>query len=162
MFDYDVMTEEEAMKERFQLLDDGEYDAVIDTISERLSSTGNNMIEVNLSVYDKNGKPHPIRDFWVFTPKMMWKIIHGCKSAGLSVEYENKTFNPVMLSGKCVRVLISTQTGKMIPNEKLNGKPQGSVYPDKNSVDDYIACMTNVTKASQPVDDGFGDKDVPF
>jgi len=62
MFDYEPMSEQDAMKARFQLLEDGEYEAVIEKAEARLSSTGNNMIEVHLNVYDATGKPNPIRD----------------------------------------------------------------------------------------------------
>ncbi len=57
MFDYEPMSEQDALKARFQLLNDGEYDAVIDKAEARVSSGGNNMIEVHLTIFDETGKP---------------------------------------------------------------------------------------------------------
>lgn len=160
MFDYEPMSEQEALKARFHLMRDGEYDAVIDKAEAKPSNAGNNMIKVELSVYDETGKPNPVTDYWVFTPNMMWKAIHGTDSAGLSKEYEEKKFNPDMLCGRNVRVIIGTQVGNKIPLDKLNGKPPGSRYPDKNVVEDYVK---NDGKKStiKPVDD-FKDDDFLF
>ena len=160
MFDYEPMSEQDAMKARFQLLEDGEYEAVIEKAEARLSSTGNNMIEVHLNVYDATGKPNPIRDYWVFTPNMMWKAIHGSDSAGLAKEYEERKFHPDMLPGRNVRVILGLQRGNEIPADKLNGKPPGSRYPDKNVVQDYVK-KADQKAVSKPVDN-FQDDLIPF
>ena len=137
-FDYQPLTEQEAMRERYKLMDDGFYNATINTVIEKMSSTNNPMAEVLMSVYDKNGEIHSLRDFLVYTTKMMWKTKHAADSAGLSKEYTEKQFRPKMLEGKNVKVSVQTQTGKEIPEEKLKGKPPGSVYPDRNVISDYV------------------------
>lgn len=161
MFNYEPMSEQQAQQERFQLMKDGEYGAVIDKADARMSPAGNNMIDLTLSVYDENGKPHPVRDFLVFTPGMMWKIIHCADSAGLTKEYEEKKLCPEILVGRNVKVMIVTQMGNEIPSDKLNGKPMGARYPDKNVVEDYIKGASSI---AQPVakTDGFPDDDIPF
>jgi hypothetical protein len=164
MFDYEVMTEQEAMKERFQLMKDGEYDAVVDKAEARISqNSGNPMMELNLSVFDNAGKAHPVRDFLVFTKNMMWKAIHCADSAGLQKEYDEKKFCPELIQGQRVRVMISTQEGGVIPQDKLKGKPQGSRYPDKNVVDDYVKKDNQkpLSKAVNADDDIFNDS-IPF
>lgn len=159
MFSYDVMTEEQAMRERFQLLSDGTYDGVIRKVTHRLSSIGNDMFELSLDIYNPQGGTNLVRDFWVFTKGMMWKTIHGCKSAGCLKEYEDKKLTPDLLVDRNVRVVIKTQEGNLIPDDKLKGKPPGSKYPDKNVVEDYVD--VSVMNAPPTNDDAFNDE-IPF
>lgn len=164
MFDYEVMTEQDAMKERYQLMADGEYDAVVDKAEAKISAnSGNPMMEIHLSVYDENGKSHDVRDFLVFTKNMMWKAIHCADSAGLLKEYEEKKFSPELIQYRRVRVKIITQQGSEIPCDKLKGKQPGSRYPDKNSVDDYVKKEDQKPLATMSIaeDDIFNDS-VPF
>lgn len=160
MFSYDVMTEEEAMRERFQLLEDGEYNAVITRAEARISTnSGNPMIEVDLDVYDKNGRSHIVRDFLVFTRSMTWKVIHCTNAIGLQKEFESKQLKPEMLLNKNVRVMVSVQTGGLIPTDKLKGKPEGSKYPDKNVIQDYVGqTELSLVEKEEPV----FDDSVPF
>ena len=137
-FDYDPMTEEEVQKARFQLLDEGEYDAVVDAATHEVSSKGNQMIKLSLSVFDPNGVIVPVYDYLVFTKQMMWKVKHFCDSAGLEKEYMDKKFDALIADRQNVRVKLIVQDGSLIPADKLNGKPQGSRYPTKNAVEDYL------------------------
>ena len=163
MFDYEPMSEHDALNARFQLMKDGEYDAVIDKAEARMSSGGNNMIAIELSVYDSLGKPNAVRDFLVFTSNMMWKAIHCADSAGLAKEYEEKKFSPDILPGRNVRVIIATQLGNEIPSDKLNGKPPGARYPNKNVVEDYVKKSDHKGMASQSGVEPFQDcSDIPF
>ncbi len=139
MFHYEVLTEQEAMQERFQLLKEGEYDAVITASSDTKSAnSGNSMMDMTVSVYDAQGKTHDIRDFLVFTKAMMWKIVHFSDSAGLLPEYEQGKLCSQVAIDKRVRVKVLIEEGNEIPQDKLKGKPLGSKYPDKNKIDDYV------------------------
>lgn len=148
-FSYDVMTEEQAQQERFSLLPEGEYDASIERYEGKMSSGGNRMVVFGLHVYDASGKAHEINDYIAFTPKMTWKLRHHCVSAGLEKEFEGKTWRPRMSVGKTVRVKIIVQSGQEIPHDKLKGKAPGAKYPDRNSVDDYLA-PSNIKSAGTP------------
>jgi hypothetical protein len=160
MFDYEVLSLDQAMSERFQLLPDGDYQAVIESSVDKMSQSGNPMMDMNLSVYDMNGKPHPVRDFLVFTKGMMWKVIHCANSAGILKEYEEKKFCSETVVGKSVQVRIVTEKGGEIPEDKLKGKAPGARYPDKNKVEDYLF-GEGVVKAAVEKDD-FHDDDIPF
>ncbi len=164
MLMYDVMTEQEALQERYQLLKDGEYDAVIVTSQDKISAnSGNPMMDMTLYVYDENGREHSVRDFLVFTKSMMWKIIHCADSAGLLQEYEQRKFCSNLIEGKQVRVKIITENGGEIPQDKLNGKPLGSRYPDKNKVFDYVKRNKNKEVNLKTEDEPFvDDVDIPF
>lgn len=162
LFDYEVMTEEEALKERFQLMADGEYDAVIEKVEYKVSAnSGNHMFEMSLAVYDTQGKPHQVKDWLVFSKGMMWKTIHCADSAGLEKEYIEKKFSPEVLQGSGVRVRVATETGGVIPVDRLKGKPEGSRYSDKNKIEDYVkkADQKPLPKTADFQDDSL---DIPF
>ena len=163
MFDYDPMSAADAEKERYSLLNDGEYHATIKKVEPKMSSSSNHMFVLELDVYDDQGRAQQIKDYLVFTPKMTWKIIHCCESAGVLKEYEEKKLSPELLTNMNVRVKVTTQEGNAIPPDKLNGKPLGSCYPTKNVIDDYV--LRGDSAPAKPVaktaSDEF-DSDVPF
>jgi hypothetical protein len=157
---YRALNEEDVMKARFNLLDDGEYDAVVKMASRRMSQAGNVMADMVLSVFDENGHPHDVRDFLVFTQAMLWKIKHFCDSSGQEQLYKDDKFTPEDAAMQHVRIRLGRQIGNEIPEDKLNGKPYGSRYPDKNVVEDYIAGK-NATPPAAKKDD-FHDDLIPF
>lgn len=139
MFDYDPMTKEAATAERYSILPDGVYSAKILSCLERTSNTGNPMFELNLEVYELGkSRKSTIKDFLLFTTKMMWKTINCCEACGLMDAYLNKTLEPRMLEGKRIMVDVRQQEGQLIPLDKLNGKEYGSKYPVKNVINDYV------------------------
>ena len=162
MFVYDVMSEQEAIEERFNLLKEGEYDAVITVSHDKVSAnSGNPMMDITLQVFDENGKARDVRDFLVFTKTMMWKVIHFADSAGLLTQYEQGKLCSEVAIGNRVRVKIGIEEGGEIPQDKLKGKPAGSKYPDKNKVEDYIKKEDQKPLPLKEVDDPFGDYDMP-
>lgn len=135
---YRPLNEEEALKARFNLLDDGEYDAIVKIATRKISNSGNVMGELVVSVFDTNGEAHSIVDYLVFTSKMLWKTLHFCKSAGQEDIYNSGEFTPELAEGQRVRVVVGKKQGNEIPPDKLNGKPLGTRYPEKNVVQDYV------------------------
>lgn len=159
-WDYEVLNEDQAMAQRFQLLPDGEYDAYVESFEPKISSSGNQYVNLLLNIFDNNGKPHPVFDIQMTLPSMVWKMRHFCYSAGLEESFEAKKYHPSMSVGKKVRVFLRTKKGDEIPFNKLNGKPVGSKYPDKNVIDDYL-----VGNKIVPIDtkkEDFFDDPVPF
>lgn len=162
MIQYEAISEQEAMQERFQLMKEGEYDAVITASTDAISAnSGNSMMDMTVSVYDENGKSHDVRDFLVFTKPMMWKIVHFADSAGILKEYEEGKLCSEVAIGKRVRVKITVEEGGEISQDKLKGKPLGSKYPDKNKVEDYIK-KEDQKPLEDKQEDPFQDDDVPF
>lgn len=164
MFDYEIYSESEAMNARYQILNEGEYDAVITSSSDTQSKTGNGMMDITVSVFDEHGKAHDVRDFLVFTKQMMWKIVHFSDSAGVLKEYEEGKLCSELIVGKRVKVRIIIEEGSEIPQDKLKGKPLGSKYPAKNKVDDYVKKgeqgVSSVQNPNTPPP--FADDDIPF
>src|SRR5882672_10207333 len=124
-FSYEVLTEQEAMAERFQLMKDGIYEGVVTSSLDTKSASGNPMMDILVTVYDDNGKAHEIRDFLVFTKNMMWKVVHFSDSAGITEDYLKGTLWSKIAVDKRVVVEIKVEDGKEIPEGKLNGKPIG-------------------------------------
>lgn len=162
MFVYEVMSEQEAIEERFNLLKEGEYDAVITASHDKQSSSGNPMMDITLQVFDSEGKSRDVRDFLVFTKTMMWKVIHFADSAGLIKQYEEGKLCSEVAIGQRVRVKINIEEGGEIPQDKLKGKPSGSKYPDKNKVDDYVKKEDQKPLHQKSEDDPFQDDDIAF
>ena len=175
-FNYTIMDEQEAMQERFQLLPKGEYDAVVQKSEDKVSAnSGNPMMDMTLTVYDAEGREHTVRDFLVFTKSMMWKAIHFAESAGIIDQYKSGKLCSIAAQGRSVRVKIGIEEGGIIAEDKLQGKPVGSKYPDKNKVEDYIKKIGSTTNSvganysrppmkHQSTDalDVLEDDDVPF
>lgn len=160
MFHYEVYTEQQANQERFQLLKEGEYDAVIESSVDKTSAnSGNPMMDMTISVFDETGKQHDVRDFLVFTKAMMWKVIRFSQAAGLTKDYEAGKLCSEVAIGNRVRVKVVIEQGSEIPADKLKGKPAGSRYSDKNKIDDYIVVSTGAPTTDVPP---FPDDDIPF
>ena len=163
MFSYTPVTEQEATEARFNLLKEGIYDAVIASSEDKVSaSSGNPMMDMTLQVFDENGKPSDVRDFMVFTKSMMWKVINFAKSANLLKEYEEGKLCSDIVRNHRVKVKVNIESGSLIPADKLNGKPAGSKYPDKNKIEDYL-----VNENKKPVQlnvegEPLLDDDIPF
>jgi hypothetical protein len=157
------MSEQEAIEERFNLLKEGEYEAVISASQDKVSAnSGNPMMDITLQVFDEDGKARDVRDFLVFTKSMMWKVIHFADSAGLLPQYESGKLCSEVAIGNRVRVKITIEEGGEIPQDKLKGKPAGSKYPDKNKVEDYIKKEDQKPLAKKAEDDPFADDDIAF
>jgi len=156
---YKPLNEEDVMKARFNLFPEGEYDGVVISSEWTTSRSGNAMADISVKVFDDNtGNTQYIRDFLVFTNKMLWKIKHFCDSAGLEKLYEDGLFNPDCAANNNIRVLVTIKPGDLIPDDKLGNKPKGSCYPDKNTILDYIKKpVKSVEDSNKIIDD-----DLPF
>jgi len=158
-FSYTPISKQQAEDARFSLIKPGNYHAVVRQMTPKPSDKGNQMIVVMLNVYHGNNEIEQIFDYLTFVPSMMWKIIHFCESIGLLEAYENGSFKPDMALNRNTFVKVGFQSGKEIPFDKLNGKPVGSKYPDRNSIEDYVRkeLVTELPEKKKEFDD-----DIPF
>jgi hypothetical protein len=156
-WDYEPVTEEQIEAERsYPLLEDGVYNFQVLVAKEKLSSTGNAMIALELLVWNHDGKEFKVFDNLMAMKNMQWKAKHFCDTTGLAKEYAAKEFNADMALGKTGKVSIITQVGKP--------KGDGTNYKDKNAVEDYVLTDKGATRsdAAQPAPkDEFSD-DIPF
>jgi hypothetical protein len=64
-----------------------------------------------------------------------------------------------MAAKRHVKVRLRRKLGDEIPMDRLDGKPLGSRYPDKNIIEDYLV---NDPLDSKAKIDPFDTKDIPF
>lgn len=153
-YSFKVMTDEELN----DLLPQGVYSFEVTKSTRKVSKSGNDMAELNISVWDSNGKVYYLRDWLVFSSVALniRKIKHFCDAVGLAEQYKKGELPEDLekLSGK-VKIGI----------EDEQPKADGGFWPKKNVVMDYVKADGNVVaiKPSQPAkpDDGFSD-DIPF
>lgn len=145
-FNYNAMNEEDCQKARFDLIPDGEYPFYVEGATEKLSKAGNDMIELSLVIWDRDGKEHKIKDFLLATERMMWKNRHFCESTSMIDVYEANQFCASHAVGKNGKCKIGQQKGQ--PKDRSN--PNGEKHPDRNVVVDYIQADIDLTKAITP------------
>lgn len=133
----------------------GVYDAEIVTAEEKVSSKGNDMIEMTLNVYFDDTQ-RQMKDWLV--EAMAFKLRHCCEAAGLSDSYESGTLEAWALEGKSVKVKLTTEA--FIGNDGVSRK--------RNKIADYVVTESVGARAAAPASkpaskasDPFGD-DIPF
>jgi len=137
--------------QRSNLIDAGVYNFQVIAAKDTVSKNGNEMIELQLNVWDMNGREHFIYDYLL--EAMSFKLRHFAESTGLLGRYEAGELVANDCIGKSGNVEISIQAGR--PN------PNGGTYPDKNSVKDYIV----KSESDKPIcidDIPFNDDSIPF
>lgn len=104
------------------LLEPGTYDAVVKRAIEKESASGNDMIELILTVYGSDGTRSDVFDYLVFAKSVLYKVKHFCESAGLNFESGNLDASDCEEANVRVKLKIE----------------ESDKYPPKNSVADYV------------------------
>lgn len=135
----------------------GEYDFEFGAAEEKVSSSGNDMIVVEVKLYNAEGRSRMVTDFLLPTEAMAYKLKHACEAVGLLDSYEAGTLNAVDLTGRGGRCKLGIQSDK---------KGQ---YPDKNVINDYVVDKTArgevgafPPKSKQAMVDPSLDDEIPF
>ena len=136
-------------------MDAGMYRFTVLDATDQISKTGNHMIKLTLRVQDADGMMHTVYDYLL--EKMEFKLKHFCKNTGLISKYDSGE----LTSADCI-----DKTGVVeIIVQKGCEKYDGSKYPDKNAVKDYIPGIASMRKDPVPEKSGhpaFDDADIPF
>lgn len=157
-FSFPPMTEDEL--QALNMVDDGIYDFEVVKATQKTSKSGNQMIELQLLVWDKSGKAHTVFDYLVSITSMVYKIKHFCDTVGLDKEYLAGNFDVMQCDGRRGKAHIIVQAGQ--PNSN------GGMYPDKNAVRDYVMTDAGAVKVdlsgskSPEPKDQLSDDDIPF
>jgi hypothetical protein len=133
------------------LLQDGVYPFEVVEAHDRISKSGNDMIELKLKLWDSEGHERIIFDYLL--EKMAYKLRHFAEISGLLDKYESGEINYLDCLHKTGNVEITIQKGQQ--------KNEGGYYPDKNSVKDYVK-KGNGLLISAPKKDDFLDDEIPF
>lgn len=129
------------------LLPNGVYDFEIAAAEDKISSKGNEMIEVSLNVYDSDGGIRKIRD-WIM-PQMAKKFKHFHNATGMMTKYE---------SGSLVASDVIGKTGKcMVKTDSYVNKDGLDMMANK--IDDYVK-RENLLPGDIPK--SVKDDDIPF
>lgn len=142
--------EELAKLDSYSPLKPGIYNFNVTDALEQVSRSGNDMIKLTLEVYDDFGNSRTIFDY--ILEAMATKLYSFCLAIGAEHHYRNGTLRQSDCINKSGKLELTIEPGK--------DKPDGGVYPDKNSVKRYLEKDTKVTGSSpQPAD---FDDDIPF
>lgn len=129
------------------LLKRGLYDFEVIEATEKLSSTGNDMIELLNKVYDTEGRSRLLKDWLVETEGMAYKTRHFATTTGTLKDYEKGELRAADLVGKVGRCQVGIEKDKKL------------LYPDKNKIQDYVPASGKLV-ASVP--DPQMDDEIPF
>ena len=131
---------------RFSLFPEGKYEAELLSYEEKLSKTGNEMVELKMKVYGSDGSESNIFDYLVGTKGMAWKIKAFCMAAGLP--YGQQPLPIQQAVGKLFQVKVVT--------ESYDGK-------DRNKIDDYYPLSEGTQQqTSSAKGSTIPDSDLPF
>ena len=129
------------------LIEEGSYPFEVIESQDRLSKSGNEMIELKLKIWDSLGRERQCFDYLL--EAMAFKLRHFCEAVGLLDKYEAGNLQAGDCIGRSGTLELTIQAGKQ--------KPEGGYYPDKNSVKDYIKKESSTT-----TDDTMLNDEVPF
>lgn len=138
------------------LLPEGVYHFEVTNASDKVSKSGNDMIELKLRIALQDGSQRVLTDYLL--DAMSFKLRHFCVCAGLLEKYNAGQLLAYDCIGKTGMVHIIVQKGKE--------KPDGGFYPDKNSVRDYqqpdsaSGVVANFNNFNFPASDD--SSDIPF
>lgn len=129
------------------LISPGVYDYQVIEAKDRISKSGNEMIELRLRVWDEKGSERTIFDYLL--DSMSHKIRHFSEVNDLLDKYNSGEIEAMDCIGKAGKVEIVIQ------------KDKTGMYGDKNSVKDYVT-KDNLKITETVVNNEFDDKDIPF
>lgn len=135
-------TEEEIAAEG--LLTPGVYPFEVVKSQEKTSAKGNEMIVVDLKLFDANGEAFYVTDYLL--EAFAFKLRHFCMECGLLDNYQQGRLTADDCMGRTGYAKIALERGK-------KKKESEECYPDKNTVKDYVGAPAAPSSAKpQPTD----------
>lgn len=130
-YNFTPLSDEEL--DAIDVIPEGTYNFEVISSIRKISKAGNPIAELQLKVWDNEGKIHNIFDYLVFSSINLniRKISHFSKATGIYEEYKKG----------CIRDELHNLSGKAhIGIKDPQPKDGGGFYPKKNIVLDYIIC----------------------
>jgi hypothetical protein len=136
----------------------GTYDFEVVNATDEVSKAGNEMIKLQLRVFDASGSTQMVWDYLLSS--IAEKLMHAAEAFGLTSQYDAGELDASDFEGKAGQVILYIQKGK-------------DGYPDKNAVADYVRRQVPLTMPlfktdapkGKPVMAGAGsdlDDEIPF
>lgn len=130
------------------LLQDGKYPFEVVDAKDKTSKSGNEMIELQLRIYDQQDKAHFIYDYLL--ESMKFKLLHFCEAAFLSDKYASG----LLVAADCI--------GKKGYAEVFIQEDKNKQYAPKNSIKDYITSDNIAPVKTEGQGAEFFDDALPF
>lgn len=118
------MTEKEAEAQSSDLWPDGAYDFEVREATEKTSSTGNEMTELEVWIYNSTGSRRLVFDYLTVSEKAAWKIRSFAAATGLLPQYDSGTLDAADMVGRTGRCMLMIE-------------PARDSYPAKNKIKSY-------------------------
>lgn len=127
-------------KDASNVLPEGEYDAELVSVRDKISKTsGNEMQEWTLKIYSPSGKESTVFDYMV-PPKGVYKLSQLSKAVGKHDEFKAGQFQADNCVGVPIRVMLDIE--------------EGGKFEDKNRVVKYLPTAGTATLAQAASDAG--------
>lgn len=151
------ITEAEATSQAsaFSLWPKGVYDFEVVSAVEKVSRKGADMIELEVRVFNAEGRTRVVRDWLLEGEYTSYKVRHFAAAVGLLDQYEKGALNSGDLAGRTGRLKLGINRGKL----KDESDPRSERYPDQNSINDYLTATAAKASVSKPAD---MDDVIPF
>lgn len=137
------------------LIEPGTYKFQVMKANDAYSKAGNEMIKLELKIWDNNGHERIVFDYLL--EAMGHKLRHFCESCEVLDKYESGELRAFDLPGRTGQLVLLKESER--PN------PQGGYFPAKNSVKDYVGHSVNGKPAATQagaVGESFDDDKIPF
>lgn len=136
------------------LLPAGIYDAEINTAEDTTSKSGNEMIKVDLAVFDEKAGKYFIFDYLM--EAMAFKLRHAAESCGLLAKYNKGELSADDFIGKTCKVKVK------IDDKVASNKKNNTDYLPSNVVADYVVTDKPVKKTTKKETEEELSDSVPF
>lgn len=156
-FTFQPLSEEEI--NAMSIVSPGIYNFEVIKAEHKTSKANNPMVELQLKIWDNQGRERVVFDYLVSIPSMMYKIRNFCKCIKIMDKYNYGSFNAQDCIGKLGKAEIIIQQGQ--------AKEGGGRYQDKNAVKDYISetqgeLQTSFVPKQSEIAPPVFDEDIPF
>lgn len=126
----------------------GIYDFEVLEADDQISSAMNEMIKLNVKLFDKEGNSFRLFDYLVSSKGMAYKVRHYASATGQLPQYENGDLRAEDQVGKTGQCQVGIQAAK-------NG------FPAKNVVSDYVPIVPGAPLIAS-MSDAEMDDEIPF
>jgi hypothetical protein len=109
---FNPLSQEEAEAQSSNLWEDGIYDYEVREATEKTSNSGNEMIELETWIFDKDGKRKLLFAYLVSSEKAAWKVREFASSCGLLEAYDTGTLMASEIVGRTGVCEVGTQPAR--------------------------------------------------
>jgi len=131
------------------LYEDGAYKFVVENAIEKISKSGNEMIEISMRIQDSNKMPINVKDYLLSMDGAIWKLSGFCKAIRREGWYKEGSLEAAKLIGARGEAIFENKSGD---DGKKYLKVKGYVFDTTTQHGEPI---------TQVIDEKFNDE-IPF